>query len=95
MTATQWGWKGWIAVSIATWVLIAAGGAITGISVMRGRMDMRAATISWLVRIGMALAVVFDMTVKPEALVAVIVILAGAVLGGAASAILPRRPQPA
>jgi hypothetical protein len=95
MTATQWGWKGWIAVSIATWVLIAAGGAITGISVMRGRMDMRTATISWLVRIGMALAVVFDMTVKPEALVAVIVVLAGAVLGGAATAILPRRPQPA
>jgi len=58
-------------------------------------MDMRTATISWLVRIGMALAVVFDMTVKPEALVAVIVVLAGAVLGGAAAAILPRRPQPA
>ncbi|TMB43233.1 MAG: hypothetical protein E6J53_08900 [Chloroflexi bacterium] len=83
MVATQVGWKPWIAVSITSWVLIAAGGAYTGISLMRGRMATRTATISWLVRIGMALGVVFDMTVKPDAIVAVIAILAGVVTGAA------------
>jgi hypothetical protein len=83
MVATHVGWKPWVAVGITSWVLIAAGGAYTGISVMRGRMATRTATISWLVRIGMALGVVFDMTVKPDAIVAVIAILAGVVAGAA------------
>jgi hypothetical protein len=85
MMWAQVGWTGWVAVGIVTYVLIAVAGAFTGISVMRGRMSDRAATLSWLVRIGMALAVLFDMTVKPNGLVAALVVVAGAVLGVAAS----------
>lgn len=90
MTATQWGWKPWIVVGITSWVLIAIGGAITGMSVMRGRMSMRTATISWLVRVGMALGVVFDMTVKPDLVVAIAAVLIGVVVGAAASLTAPR-----
>ena len=86
MMKAQWGWTGWVAVGIATWVLIAVAGAFTGIRVMRGRMSNRAATISWLIRIGMALGVVFDMTVKPDLLVAGIVVIGGAAIGAAAGA---------
>jgi hypothetical protein len=91
MMATQWGVKGWIAVGITSWVLIAVGGAVTGISVMRGRLGSRAATISWLARIGMALGVVFDMTLKPDTLVAVGAVLVGLVVGvSAATLVTPR-----
>jgi hypothetical protein len=64
--AAQIGWHAWTAVGLASYALIAAGGAYTGISVMRGRMSPAAATVSWLVRTGIATGVVFDMTVKPE-----------------------------
>ena len=60
-------WTGLGFIALAQ-LLIAAIGAYTGISVLRGRMSPRAATISWLVRTGMALGVVFDMTVKPDRL---------------------------
>jgi hypothetical protein len=90
MVASQVGWKPWVAVGITGWVLIAIGGAVTGISVLRGRMGVRTATISWLVRIGMALGVVFDMTVKPDALVAVAAVLVGVMVGAAASLATPR-----
>ena len=90
MMWAQVGWTGWVAVGIATYVLIAVAGAITGISVMRGRMSSRAASLSWLVRVGMALAVVFDMTVKPNLLVALAVVGVGAVLGAAASLVRRR-----
>lgn len=95
MTVTQWGLKGWIAVSITSWVLIAVGGAITGISVMRGRMGKRTATLSWLARVGMATGVVFDMTLKPDVLVAVVAVLVGLVLGAAAGFATPRRERSA
>ena len=85
MMASQWGWAAWVVVGITSWVVIAVVGAFTGISVMRGRMNARTATISWLVRIGVALAVVFDMTVKPGAVGSVAVVLAGMLLGAAAS----------
>ena len=68
MVVVAAGWTGWAAVGLVTYVLIAGIGAYTGISVLRGRMSSRAATISWLVRTGMALGVVFDMTVKPDRL---------------------------
>ena len=90
MMWAQVGWTGWVAVGIATYVLIAVAGAFTGISVMRGRMSSRAASLSWLVRVGMALAVVFDMTVKPVAAIAVAAVIAGALLGAAASVIRGR-----
>lgn len=85
------GWTGWVAVGIATYVLIAVVGAFTGISVMRGRMSDRTATVSWLIRVGMALGVVFDMTVKPNLVVSVLAVIAGLALGAAAS--LARRPR--
>jgi hypothetical protein len=88
--ASQLGWKPWVAVGLTSWVLIAVGGAFTGISVMRGRMGSRTATISWLVRIGMALGVVFDMAVKPDAVVAVIAVFVGVVVGTAAALATPR-----
>jgi hypothetical protein len=84
MVASQWGWEGWIVVGVTSWVLIAVVGAATGISLLAGRLDTRAAAASWSVRVGMALGVVFIMTVKPDLLPAAIAVLAGAALGGAA-----------
>ena len=95
MTASVWGLKGWIAVSITSWVLIAVGGAFTGVSVMRGRMSARTATLSWLARVGMAVGVVFDMTVKPDVLVTVVAVLVGVVLGVAAGYATPRQERSA
>jgi hypothetical protein len=51
---------------------------------MRGRLDRQTATVSWLVRVGMALGVVFVMTVKPAAVVAVAVVVIGGIAAGAA-----------
>jgi hypothetical protein len=84
MSATSWGWQGWILVSLVSWLLLAAGGAFTGIQLMRGRLDRQTATVSWLVRVGMALGVVFVMTVKPAAVVAVAVVVIGGIAAGAA-----------
>lgn len=64
--ASQTGWHAWTAVGLGAYALIAAGGAYTGVSVMRGRMSRPAAAVSWLVRTGIAIGVVFDMTVKPD-----------------------------
>ena len=89
------GWTGWAVVGLATYVLIAAVGAYTGINVMRGRMAARAATISWLVRTGMALAVVFDMTVKPDLIASAAVVAVGVILGVAAAVPTLRAVRPA
>jgi hypothetical protein len=83
MTNSQWGWRGWIVVSLTAWVLIAVAGAATGISLLAGRLNTRAAATSWFIRVGMALGVVFLMTVKPDLLLAVIAVAVGAALGGA------------
>ena len=85
MMRAQWGWDGWIVVGIAAWFLIAVLGTGTGIGVMRGSISSRAATFSWLMRVGMALGVVFDMTVKPDLLVSVVAVVAGTAIGAAAS----------
>jgi hypothetical protein len=90
MMAAQWGWVGWVATGIATYVLIAGLGAYTGIRIMRGGIGARMAVVSWLVRVGMALGVVFDMTVKPDLTVSVAAVLVG-VFAGAASAAAIRR----
>ena len=90
MVATTWGWKPWIAVGVTSWLLIAVGSALTGISVIRGRMSRDAATVSWLARLGMTLGVVFDMTVKPDALPAVTAVVIG-LLAGAAAGLATRR----
>jgi hypothetical protein len=83
MSASQWGWKGWVVVGITAWLLIAVGGAATGIGLLAGRLTTRAAAASWSIRVGIALGVVFIMTVKPDLLLAVIAVAAGAALGSA------------
>ena len=90
MMATQWGWAGWIVTGIASYALIAGVGAYTGISVMRGRMNRRTAVVSWLVRIGMALAVAFVMTVKPSLVFSVTAVLVGVALGAVVGALMSR-----
>ena len=85
MSATSWGWQGWILISLATWLLIAVLGAFTGIRLMLGRLDSQVAMVSWLVRIGMSLGVVFVMTIKPAAAIAVASAVVGALVGAAAS----------
>ena len=90
MMAAQWGWAGWVVTGILTYAVIATAGALTGIQVMRGRLGTRAATRSWLLRVGLALGVVFDMTVKPGLGVAVAAVVVGA-LAGAAIGMMTRR----
>ena len=90
MMAVQWGWAGWIETGIVSYVVIAAVGAFTGIQVMRGRLDVQAATVSWLVRIGVALGVVFDMTLKPNLAESVAAVIVSAAIG-AATGLLTRR----
>src|SRR2546430_1034142 len=80
-----WGWTGWVVVGIVTWFGIAVVGAGTGVAVKRRRLSNSAATISWLLRVGMALGVVFDMTVKPNLLVSVLAVAIGMGLGAVAS----------
>jgi hypothetical protein len=84
MVASQWGWSGWVVVGIASWFLIAVAGAATGVSLLAGRLNTRLAALSWSIRVGMALGVVFIMTIKPDLSPAIIAVVAGAVLGGAA-----------
>ena len=81
MMRAQWGWSGWAVTGIVAYAAIAGLGAYTGISIMRGRMDRRTATTSWLVRIGMAFAVAFDMTVKPSLLVSMAAVAVGIGVG--------------
>ena len=91
MMAAQWGWAGWIVTGIASYVLIAGAGAYTGIGVMRGRLNRRAATLSWLVRIGMALGVAFVMTVKPSLPGSITAVIVGAALGAVVGTLARRR----
>src|SRR5579864_1134524 len=95
MMKAQWGWTGWVVVGIATYALIAALGAFTGISVMRGAMPRRTALMSWLIRIGLAAGVLFDMTVKPGLLVSAIVVVVAAGVAALAIAVAPRNVVPA
>jgi hypothetical protein len=97
MTVTSWGWVAWIVVALASWVVIAVLGAVNGIRILAlERSSGLLAGIgnpvfltSWLARVGIALGVIFLMTVKPGSVVAVIAILgpaaAGALLGIALS----------
>ena len=91
--AAQIGWHAWVAVGLASYAVIAVLGAYTGVSVMRGRMSARAAAISWLARVGIALGVVFDMTVKPDVLVAVGAVLVAMAAGAAAGLLTAREAR--
>ena len=95
MVALAWGWRGWIEVGITGWVVIAVLGALTGVMLLRGRLSLRAAAVSWAVRVGMAVGIVFVMTVKPDLLPAAGAVLVGAVVGLAANAVMARRVQSA
>lgn len=95
MMKAQWGWTGWVVTGLASYALIAVVGAYTGVRVMRGGMDRSRAAMSWLVRIGIALGVVFDMSVKPDGLMSVLVVLVGIALGAAAALVLRRQMVPA
>jgi hypothetical protein len=95
MVVSQWEWNGWVAVGIAAWVLIAVAGAATGIGLLAGRLNIRTAALSWSVRVGMALGVVFIMTIKPDLIPSLIVVVAGAILGGAVGSAAMSRLRPA
>lgn len=90
MTASQVA-NGWIVVGVTSWVLIAVVGAATGIGLLAGRINTRTAVASWSIRVGLALGVVFIMTVKPDLLVSVIAVVAGAALGGAGAVVSMRQ----
>ena len=70
-------------------------GAVTGISLLTGRLNVRTAALSWSIRIGAALGVVFIMTVKPDFAGSALVVVAGTALGGAAGSLGVRRFLPA
>jgi len=92
--AAQIGWRPWTAVGLAAYAIIAVAGAYTGVNVSRGRMSVTAATVSWLARTGVALAVVFDMTVKPDVAgsIAAVVVGVGLALAVAVPALRVVRP---
>ena len=89
MTATTWGWVPWIVVGLVSWLAIAVLGAVNGVRILALDRSQALLTgirnpifmISWLTRVGIALGVVFLMTVKPGAAVALLAILLAAVAG--------------
>jgi hypothetical protein len=97
MTATNWGLVAWIVVALVSWLVIAVLGAVNGIRILALERSQSLVTgiknpmflISWLTRVGIALGVVFLMTLKPGAVAALLAILitaaAGAALGVALS----------
>jgi hypothetical protein len=104
MTATTWGWVAWIVVGLASWLAIAVLGAVNGIRILALERSQALLTgirnpiflISWSTRAGIALGVVFLMTVKPGAAGAVLAILLAAAAGAALAVVLgaARRGQP-
>ena len=93
--AFQIGWHAWTEVGLAVYALIAAGGIYTGVSVIRGRMARSTATVSWLIRLGMAVGVVFDMTVKPELAGSIAAVVVAVILALATAVPAVRRLQAA
>ena len=63
--AAQIGWHAWVVAGLVGYAIIAVLGAYTGVALLRGRLSVRAASTSWLARIGLAVGIVFVMTVKP------------------------------
>ncbi len=88
--AAQTGWYAWTAAGLGAYAVIAGFGAYTGIGVMRGKVSRQTATLSLLVRVGLSLGVLFDMTVKPELFVALAALVAGAALAAATTIPLRR-----
>jgi hypothetical protein len=100
MMATNWGWVAWIVVALVSWLVIAVLGAFNGIRILALDRSQALLTgirnpmflISWLTRVGIALGVVFLMTVKPGAATAVLAILLAAAAGAALG--VARRHEP-
>ena len=87
MMATVWGARPWITAGLASWVLIAVVGTATGIRITRsGRTEGRLLATSWWARTGLALGVLFLMTVKPGVLGSLVAVVGAALLGAALSA---------
>ena len=103
MTATSWGWVAWILVALISWLLIAVLGAVNGIRIVGLERTQLLLTeirkpiffISWLTRVGMAIGVIFLMTVKPGAVGAVLAILIATAAGAALGMVLSRARQSA
>lgn len=105
MTVTSWGWVTWIMVALVSWALIAVLGAVNGIRILAlertpaedasppviGRYQDPQFLVSWLTRVGIALGVIFLMTVKPGAFMAVSAIVVAAVVGAALGVALTQR----
>src|ERR1700704_5091795 len=91
MTATSWGWVAWIVVALASWLAIAVLGAVNGIRIVALERSKAFVTgirspmflISWMARVGLAMGIVFLMTVKPGTVEAVLTILIAGVAGAA------------
>jgi hypothetical protein len=102
MTATSWGWAAWIVVALASWLAVAVLGAVNGIRIVALERSQALLTgirnpmflISWTTRVGIALGVVFLMTVKPGAAGAVVAILVAAGAGAALGVSLSRMRGP-
>jgi hypothetical protein len=100
MTATTWGWVAWIVVALVSYVAIAVLGAVNGIRLQALERSQALLTgirnpiflISWLTRVGIALGVVFLMTVKPGAAAAVLAVVIAAAAAAAFGVV--RRPEP-
>jgi len=103
MAATSWGWVAWIVVALASWLAIAVLGAVNGIRIVALERSADFSTgvrnpiflISWTTRVGLALGVVFLMTVKPDVVAAVLAILIAAAAGAALGVVLSRTRRPA
>jgi hypothetical protein len=104
MMATNWGWVAWIVVALVSWLAIAVLGAVNGIRILALDRSRGLLTgirnpmflISWSTRAGIALGVVFLMTVKPGAILALLTILLAAAAGAALAMVLgaARRREP-
>src|SRR5258708_23749434 len=98
MTVTTWGWVAWIVVALVSWLVIAVLGAVNGIRILA--LDRSSGLlvgirnplflISWLTRVGIALGVIFLMTVKPGAGIAVAAVLVARAAGGGGPLSAPR-----
>jgi hypothetical protein len=98
MTATSWGWVAWIVVALISWLVLAVIGALNGIRIAGLERTQLLWTeirkpiflISWLARVGMAVGVIFLMTVKPGAIEAVLAMLIATAAGVALGVVLSR-----
>ena len=101
MTVTTWGWVAWIVVALISWALIAVLGAVSGIRILALERSGALLTgirqspflVSWFTRVGVAMGIVFLMTLKPGALAAAFAVALGAAVGAALGITLSRRSR--